>query len=75
MKKVYSILYVDREIFKIGPFDSEEAAWEWLKDEKKRKAEFDIGCQFVYILTPDHRMIEVTSSDLSIYPPSIRQGK
>ena len=42
MKPVYSVLYVaDDEIHKIGPFDSEEAAWEWLK-KKERKVEFDI---------------------------------
>ena len=63
MKKIYSILYVaHNEAFKIGPFDSEKAAWAWLNDE--RRAEFDITNQHVYILTPDHRMIEVCSSDL-----------
>jgi heme-degrading monooxygenase HmoA len=64
MKKIYSILYTaDDEIFKVGPFDSEEAACEWMKS-KEGKAQFDIETQHVYILTPDHRMIEVWSADL-----------
>jgi hypothetical protein len=65
MKKVYSILYVAHdEAFKIGPFDSEKAAWKWLNDGRKRREEFDIADQHAYILTPDHRMIEVCSADL-----------
>ena len=65
MKKIYSILYVaHNEAFKIGPFGSEKAVWKWLNDGEKRKAEFDITSQLVYILTPDHRMIEVSASDL-----------
>jgi hypothetical protein len=65
MKPVYSVLYIARgELFKIGPFNSEKAAWAWLNDGKKRREEFDVASQHVYILTPDHRMIEVCSSDL-----------
>jgi len=62
MKKIYSILYVaDGKIFKIDPFSSEKEAREWLKGKKHWA---DIETQHAYILTPDHRMIEVWSADL-----------
>ena len=62
---MFSILYAsDGTIHHIGPFTAEAEA-----DMAARKAqtdgEFDIVCQRVYLMYPDHRMVEYSVYDLT----------
>lgn len=46
-------------IFILGPFLSYEEAMQKIRDE-----DFDLLNQYVYVLTPAHRLISVESDDL-----------
>ena len=67
-EKPYSVLYaVDGEIYKSGPFLSFEEAMDYIRkhSNKELDCEFDLDEEYVYILTPDHRLIPVTSDDIT----------
>lgn len=68
IEKPYSVVYaVDGEIFKCGPFLSFEEAIDYIRkhSDKKFNCEFDLDEEYVYILTPDHRLMPVSSDDLA----------
>ena len=59
----YSVLYThEGEIYNCGTFVSENEAMDCIR---KNSSEFDLDEQYVYILTPDHRLISVSSDDIS----------
>lgn len=59
----YSVLYVaDNDIYKVGPFESEAVADEWVRSEGVK--EFEIDEQRVYLMTPDHELLEYSMSDV-----------
>jgi len=65
----FSIVYeADGKVFTVGPYDTEEDAIIWAKDHSGNgvDSEFDIHDQHVYILGPDHRMIELNAADLGV---------
>lgn len=63
---MYSVLYeADGEVHQIGPFDTEERADAEAKKAQKR-GEFDIRDQRVYLMRPDHRMVEYSTEDLGV---------
>jgi hypothetical protein len=55
---------VDGEIYKSGPFLSYEEAVDYVRKALKEE-EFDLDEQYVYVLTPDHRLIDVTLDDIT----------
>lgn len=58
---MWSILYeAEGCIYQIGPFNTEDEAME----AAKARGEFDIQDQRVYIIGPNHRMRELSESDL-----------
>ena len=62
----YSVLYANKgEIYNCGPFASESEAVDYIRGHS---GEFDLDEQYVYILTPDHRLISITSDDLGSSP-------
>lgn len=62
----WSVLYeADGDIHQIGPFDSEDDADKAAKSAQE-EGEFDVLDQRVYLLTPDHRMVEYSMSDLGV---------
>lgn len=62
LEKPYSVLYTALgQIFRFGPFLSYEEAMQNIRDARE---DFDLHNQYVYILTPDHRLISVESDDL-----------
>ena len=62
----YSVLYANKgEIYNCGPFVSDSEAMDYIRGHS---GEFDLDEQYVYILTPDHRLISVTSDDLEASP-------
>ena len=66
-EKPYSVLYaVEGEIYKCGPFLSFEEAMDYIRKHSTGEInrEFDLDDQYVYILTPDHRLMPVVSDDL-----------
>jgi hypothetical protein len=63
----WSILYeADGAIHKVGPYTTEQEAMEWAKSNNGTgvNSEFDINDQRVYLLHPDHRMIELNADDV-----------
>lgn len=61
LDKPYSVLYaVNGEIYRVGPFVDYEKAIAYLKSND----EVDIEEQYVYVMTPDHRLLQVYSEDL-----------
>lgn len=67
MKPVWSFLYeCEGEIYRCGPFDSEEQAMTWGKAEGVK--EFNIFDSRVYLLHPDHQMQEIKPEDLGVDP-------
>jgi hypothetical protein len=63
----YSVLYaVEGEICKCGPFLSHEEAIDYIREHSTGEInlEFDLDEEYVYVLTPDHRMISVESEDV-----------
>lgn len=67
---MYSVIYVgDAEIFKVGPFASEDEAMKWVAENRFTGAadqleyEFDLNDQHVYLIGPDHSMTELNESD------------
>lgn len=59
----YSVLYaVDGEIYKCGPFLNYEEAMDYIR--KFAGKEFNLDEQYVYIMTPDHRLISMTEDDV-----------
>ncbi len=56
---MWSILYeADGQIHQGGPFNTERRAMNWFKESE----EFDINSQRVYLIDPNHRMIELDES-------------
>jgi hypothetical protein len=67
LEKPYSVLYaVDGEIYKCGPFLTYEESMEYIRKHSTgdMNREFDLNEQYVYIMTPDHRLISVSSDDV-----------
>lgn len=70
-KGPYSILYTIEygEIMQCGPFKNEQEAMKYVRGhcytEGCNEYEFDLNDQHVYLLHPDHRMIELSVSVLS----------
>lgn len=63
---MYSILYESQGmIFKIGPFDTEEEAMEGARSAAANE-EFDIDDQNVYLMTPEHALLDISAEDLGI---------
>lgn len=61
---MFSILYSDfGEIFKIGPFETEDLAMEAAKEANK-KGTFSIEDQYVYLLDSDQHLSSICASDL-----------
>ena len=62
---MFSILYVaEANIFRFGlATDTEEKAIQLAKDGQASGV-FDIDDQHVFILLPDHRLVELVGSDL-----------
>lgn len=62
----YSVLCANKgEIDNFGPFASDNEAMDYIR---KHSSEFYLDEQYVYILTPDHRLISVTADDLEASP-------
>jgi hypothetical protein len=67
-EKPYSVLYaVDGEIYKSGPFLSFEETMDYIRkhSNKEFNCEFDLDEEYVYIMTPDHRLMPVSSEDIT----------
>jgi len=64
--KPYSVVYsADGEIYKSGPFLSYEEAMDYIrKHSGEINCEFDLDEEYVYIMTPDHRLISIESEDV-----------
>lgn len=61
----WTILYAaDGEVHSIGPFSSEDAAYEGAS-KAQTDGEFDIDNQHIYIMRPDHSKYEIMRSDLA----------
>jgi hypothetical protein len=54
------------DISKYGPFLSYEEAMEHIRQFNDE--DFDFDNQHIYIMTPDHRLIEIYSDDLDAPP-------
>lgn len=70
-EKPYSVLYAhEGEIYKCGPFVSYNEAMDYIREHStgEMNREFDLDEEYVYILTPDHRLMSVSSDDLSSPP-------
>ena len=67
----WSVLYESRgAIHRIGPFDAQDAADLAAKAACDR-GEFSIHDQRVYLMTPDHRLIEYSMAELA---PEVTEG-
>lgn len=67
---MFSVLYeADGEVHQIGPFDTEDKADAAAKSAQK-SGEFDIHDQRVYLMRPNHSMMEYSMSDLEIEEPA-----
>ena len=75
--KLYSVLYThEGQIHYCGPFVSDSEAMDYIRKhfgEMNREfdldeQEFDLDEQYVYILTPDHRLMAVSLDDLNATP-------
>lgn len=70
--KIYSVLCAnDGEIDNFGPFASDNEAMDYIR---KHSSEFDLDEKYVYILTPDHRLISVLSDDLEASPDAAEES-
>jgi len=64
---MWSILYIPSHsdfalsVCQGGPFETEEQAMTWFRENQG--TEFDIDEDRVYLMSPDHRMQELSSSD------------
>ena len=64
-EKPYSVLYaVNGDICTSGPLLSYEEAVDYVRKALK-EGELDLDEQYVYVLTPDHRLIDVTLDDIT----------
>ena len=72
---MWSILYeADGDVFQIGPFKTEDEAMQAAADaqsrdrgdefERRVEGEFDIKDQRVYLLGPEHVMVELSNEDI-----------
>lgn len=71
LDKPYSVLYAhEGEIYKCGPFLNYNEAMDYIRKHSAGEInrEFDLDEEYVYVLTPDHRMIPVSSDDLDASP-------
>ena len=68
--KPYSVLYAhEGEIYKCGPFLSHNEAMDYIRENSTGDyPEFDLDDEYVYVLTPDHRLLPVGSDDLDAPP-------
>ena len=67
----YSVLYTNEgEIYNCGPFASDNEAMDYISEHS---GEFDLDEGYVYILTPDHRLISVSSDDLDATPDTTEE--
>jgi hypothetical protein len=66
----YSVLYAhEGEIYKCGPFLNYNEAMDYIREHSTGEMnEFDLDEEYVYILTPDHRLMSVSSDDLDAPP-------
>ena len=67
LDKPYSVLCAhEGEIYKRGPFLSFEEAMDYIRKDSSEEInrEFYLDEEYVYILTPDHRLMPVSSDDL-----------
>ena len=82
----FSILYTIEygEIMRCGPFKSEQLAMKYVGEHRytgnpdQTEYEFDLNEQHVYLLHPDHRMIELEDGDVYAkcsYDRSFRKNK
>lgn len=69
---LWTILYVaDGRIYNVA-LATEDLAMQWAKkhdmqnvpDDKPELSEFDSRDQYIYLLSPDHSMVELSSDDL-----------
>jgi len=63
----WSIVYeADGDVYNVGPYATEVEAMAWAKAHNGTgvNSEFDINDQHVYLLHPDHRLIELSADDL-----------
>lgn len=70
-KRPWSIIYVTYGALQhSGPWDTEIEALAWARDNNysgpDAKGEFDINDQRVYLLDPNHRLVELTAADLGV---------
>jgi hypothetical protein len=71
LDKPYSVLYAhEGEIYKCGPFLSHNEAMDYIREHStgETNREFDLDDEYVYVLTPDHRLLPVGSDDLDAPP-------
>lgn len=70
---MYLVLYVagDASLQKAGPFDSDEEAVQWIRDndtsnspEDELNAEIDIYTMHVYIIDPQHNLREIKVDEI-----------
>ena len=63
---MYSVIYeCEGVVHQIGPFNTEEEADNAAKTAQA-EGEFDISDQNVYLMHPDHRMVEYSMADLGV---------
>lgn len=63
----WSIVYeADGDVYSVGPYTTEGEALAWAKSHNGTgvDSEFDANDQHVYIVGPDHRMVELSGDDL-----------
>lgn len=63
----YSVLYAhEGKIYNCGPFLNYNEAMDYIREHStgEMNREFDLDEEYVYIMTPDHRMLSVESDDL-----------
>jgi hypothetical protein len=67
LDKPYSVLYAhEGEIYKCGPFLSYNEVMDYIrKHSSEINREFDLDTEYVYIMTPDHRLLPVEADDLN----------
>lgn len=70
----WSVLYaVEGAVVQCGPFDSKQAAMQWVDEHRLRgteqdddQYEFSLDDTYVHLLGPDHTMVELNNSDFDL---------
>lgn len=75
----WSIVYeAEGNVYHCGPWDTEAEAMAWAKANNYKgpdgESEFDINDQRVYLLHPDHRVEELSASDLDTNEVEVEGG-